>query len=73
MSSAPLLALEIRGQNVIPSFQSFCGPFDVQVAKELAPLSLRARYGISNLQNAVHCTDCVEDGALECQFFFRGL
>ncbi|KAF0685002.1 Aste57867_23031 [Aphanomyces stellatus] len=73
MSSAPLLALEIRGEDVVARFQAFCGPFDVQVARELAPASLRARYGHTNMQNAVHCSDCPEDGALESQFFFRVL
>ncbi|KAF0734032.1 hypothetical protein Ae201684_009205 [Aphanomyces euteiches] len=73
MSSAPLVAIEVRGDDIVSRFQAFCGPFDVQVARELAPTSLRARFGHTNIQNAVHCTDTPEDGALESQFFFRVL
>ncbi|KAH9116495.1 hypothetical protein AeMF1_009586 [Aphanomyces euteiches] len=73
MSSAPLVAIEVRGDDIVSRFQAFCGPFDVQVAREIAPTSLRARFGHTNIQNAVHCTDTPEDGALESQFFFRVL
>ncbi|ETW02564.1 hypothetical protein, variant [Aphanomyces invadans] len=73
MSSGPLVAVEVRGNDVVNRFQEFCGPFDVQVARELAPTTLRAVFGHTNMQNAVHCTDCPEDGGLETQFFFRVL
>ncbi|KDO24166.1 hypothetical protein SPRG_10594 [Saprolegnia parasitica CBS 223.65] len=74
MASGPLVALEIRGDgDIVSRFQAFCGPFDVQIAKELAPTSLRARFGATTLHNSVHCTDVPEDGALEVQFFFRHL
>ncbi|RHY61302.1 hypothetical protein DYB30_000869 [Aphanomyces astaci] len=73
MSSAPLVAIEVRGNDIVPRFQSFCGPFDVHVARELAPTTLRGIYGHTNMQNAVHCTDSPEDGSLETQFFFRVL
>ena len=45
------------------------GPWDVEMARELHPATLRARYGIDNVQNAVHCTDLSEDGWDECQYF----
>ncbi|KAF0708306.1 hypothetical protein AaE_013269 [Aphanomyces astaci] len=67
MSSAPLKS----EADIVPRFQSFCGPFDVHVARELAPTTLRGIYGHTNMQNAVHCTDSPEDGSLETQFFFR--
>lgn len=73
MSSAPCVALEIRGENIVETFRDFCGPFDVAVAQKLRPDTVRARYGTSNLMNAVHCTDCPEDGELESQYFFRKL
>ncbi|OQS01998.1 hypothetical protein THRCLA_05590 [Thraustotheca clavata] len=74
MSSGPLIAMEIRGHgDIVERFQSLCGPFDVQIARELAPTSLRARFGKTNIHNGVHCTDCSEDGVLECQYFFRVL
>jgi nucleoside-diphosphate kinase len=73
MCSSPCLALEVRGEDVVRRFRDLCGPFDVQVAKTLRPDSLRARFGRSNIYNALHCTDCPEDGVLECQFVFRSL
>jgi nucleoside-diphosphate kinase len=73
MTSAPLIALEVRGDDVVRSFREFCGPHDVEIARALRPSSLRARFGRSNLHNAVHCTDCPEDGVLETQFIFASL
>ncbi|KAL4151895.1 hypothetical protein PRNP1_008832 [Phytophthora ramorum] len=73
MCSSPCLALEVRGEDVVRRFRELCGPFDVQVAKTLRPNSLRAKFGRSNIYNALHCTDCPEDAVLECQFVFRSL
>lgn len=73
MCSSPCLALEIRGDDAVRRFREFCGPFDVQVAKTLRPECLRAKFGRSTIYNALHCTDCPEDGVLECQFMFRSL
>ena len=73
MSSAPCIALEVRGDEIVRRFRDFCGPFDVQVARVLRPGTLRAIHGKNTLWNAVHCTDCPEDGVLECQYFFTAL
>lgn len=73
MCSGPCLALEVRGDDAVRRFRDFCGPFDVQIAQALRPASLRAKLGKTNLLNAVHCTDCVEDGVLESQFIFHSL
>ncbi|GLD94958.1 hypothetical protein PINS_up003583 [Pythium insidiosum] len=73
MASSPCVALEVRGENVVERFRELCGPHDVEVAKVLRPQSLRARFGKTTLFNAVHCTDCPEDGVLESQFIFSTL
>ncbi|KAJ0394559.1 hypothetical protein P43SY_010611 [Pythium insidiosum] len=73
MASSPCLALEVRGEQVVERFRELCGPHDVEVAKVLRPNSLRARFGKNTLFNAVHCTDCPEDGVLESQFIFSTL
>jgi nucleoside diphosphate kinase len=73
MTSAPCIAVEVRGDDAVRTFRELCGPHDVQVARVLRPTSLRARFGTTNLYNAVHCTDCPEDGVLEVQFFFTTL
>lgn len=51
--------------NVVSAFRYLCGPMDVTMAKQVRPDSLRAKYGVSKLENAVHCTDLTEDGTLE--------
>ncbi|KAK1948013.1 Nucleoside diphosphate kinase 7 [Phytophthora citrophthora] len=73
MTSSPCLAIEVRGEDIARRFREFCGPFDVQIAKTLRPDCLRAKFGRSTIYNALHCTDCPEDGVLECQFIFRSL
>lgn len=70
LSNGPCIALEVRGENIVNKFREFCGPHSVEVAKALYPTSLRARFGIDRVLNAVHCTDLEEDGVLESQYFF---
>lgn len=36
-----------------------------ELARELRPNTLRAKFGKTKVQNAVHCTDLPEDGLLE--------
>lgn len=43
---------------------------DPEIAKNLRPNTIRARFGIDRVKNAIHCTDLDEDGALECEYFF---
>ena len=42
MTSAPCIAMEIRGDDAVRNFRELCGPHDVQVARVLRPKSLRA-------------------------------
>ncbi|RHY30198.1 hypothetical protein DYB32_004545 [Aphanomyces invadans] len=51
-------------------FREAAGPWDIDMAKELKPATIRARFGADRVHNAVHCTDLSEDGALESQYFF---
>lgn len=43
---------------------------DPEIAKNLRGNTLRARFGIDKVRNAVHCTDLPEDGTLEVEYFF---
>jgi hypothetical protein len=36
-----------------------------ELARKLRPSTLRAKFGKTKVQNAVHCTDLPEDGLLE--------
>jgi nucleoside-diphosphate kinase len=72
MVTTPSLALELRKDNdVVSAFRDLCGPHDVEIAKQLRPSTLRARFGVDNARNAVHCTDLPEDGELECRYIFE--
>ncbi|KAH8315071.1 nucleoside diphosphate kinase homolog 7 [Drosophila kikkawai] len=52
-------------------FRNFCGPMDPEIAKLLRPHTLRAKFGKSKVQNAVHCTDLPDDCHLELQYMFK--
>lgn len=64
LASGPCIALEVRQESAVEQFRHFCGPYDPEIGKKLQPKSLRARYGIDRVLNAVHCTDMEEDGPL---------
>jgi nucleoside-diphosphate kinase len=70
MITGPCIVLEVRQENVVQSFRDLCGPMDPEIAKNLRPNTLRARFGIDRCTNAIHCTDLPEDGVLECDYFF---
>ena len=59
--------------DVVGALRQVAGPFDVMCAKCLAPETIRALYGVSNVENAVHVTDLPTDGQIETNFFFRVL
>jgi nucleoside-diphosphate kinase len=52
----------------VNEFRDYCGPPDPSLAKQIRPNSLRAKFGKDKVQNAIHCTDLVEDGVLEVSF-----
>ncbi|KAF0689518.1 Aste57867_19021 [Aphanomyces stellatus] len=71
LTSGPCIALELHGDgDVVQRFREAAGPWDIEMARELKPTTIRARFGIDRVHNAVHCTDLSEDGALESQYFF---
>lgn len=73
-TTGPCLAMELTGQhvdNVVAAFREHAGPWDVDMAKELMPHTLRAKFGQDRVRNAVHCTDLAEDGVLEAEYFFE--
>ncbi|RZC37117.1 NDK domain containing protein [Asbolus verrucosus] len=72
----PCIALEISGktedtEDVHGEFRKFVGPGDSEIARQIRPNSLRAKFGIDKYKNAVHCTDLKEDTVLELEYFFK--
>ena len=69
--SGPIIALELREDNVVHKLRALVGPHDPVIAKALRPHTFRALFGIDRVRNVCHCTDLPEDGVLECQYFFE--
>jgi nucleoside-diphosphate kinase len=70
MTQGPCIVMEIRQEGVVKSFRDLCGPMDPEIAKNLRPNTIRAKFGHSRSVNAIHCSDLEEDGSLECEYFF---
>jgi nucleoside-diphosphate kinase len=72
MCTGPIIVLEIttKEPDVVSKFRDFVGPWDVEMAKELRPDTIRAKFGKNRTENAIHCTDLAEDGIPECAYFF---
>ena len=70
LTEGPLLAMEVRAEKAVETFRETVGPWDIEMAKELRPATIRALFGKDRIRNAVHCTDLPEDGELECRYFF---
>lgn len=71
LSSGICIAVELRAEDAVQTFRQTAGPWDVDMAKELRPESLRALFGTDRVKSAVHCTDLVTDGLAECEYCFR--
>lgn len=75
LCSGPVIAMEVSSRdgavNVAEAFRETCGPMDPEIARHLRPRTLRALFGLTKVQNAVHCTDLPEDATLEVEYFFK--
>ena len=70
MTTGPCIVMEVRQENAVKSFRELAGPADPEIAKSLRPDTLRARFGLDKVRNAIHCTDLQEDGNLDSEYFF---
>ncbi|XP_055547354.1 nucleoside diphosphate kinase 7 [Wyeomyia smithii] len=79
MISGKCVALEITNKNndgsdtICWRFRDFCGPICPSVARIIRPQSLRARFGINKIMNAVYCTDLEENAEFELEYIFKFL
>merc|ERR1712098_114540 len=71
LCTGPSLVMEVRQEDAVASFRKLVGPMDPEVARHLRPTTIRAKYGVDRVQNALHCTDMPEDGLLEVEYFFN--
>lgn len=69
--AGPCIAMEITGKDAHSRFRELTGPADPEVARHLRSDTLRAKFGVDKIKNAVHCTDLPEDASLEVEYFFK--
>lgn len=67
--SGPILALEVRSN--VEKFRKSAGPWDIEMARNLYPDTIRAKFGMDRIRNALHCTDLPEDNTNETSYFFN--
>lgn len=67
ITSGPVVAMEIDGENIIGEIRSFIGDTDPAKAR---PGTIRHMYGISIRNNAVHASDSPESAKKELAIAF---
>ncbi|PID51320.1 MAG: nucleoside-diphosphate kinase [Pasteurellales bacterium] len=67
MSSAPIVAIVLSGENVIPKYRELMGATDPNEAKKG---TIRKLYALSKTENSVHGSESEEVAAQEIAYFF---
>ncbi len=73
MTSGPVVAAVLEGENAIQRVREIIGPTDSEEARKTAPSSIRALFGTDKGQNAIHASDSEESASYEIPFIFSGL
>jgi len=69
ITSGPVIAIEIEGDNVVEQIRAFIGPTNPADAQ---PGTIRYMYGSSIQNNAVHASDSSESAKKELAIVFNG-
>ncbi|KAJ8256197.1 hypothetical protein COCON_G00200610 [Conger conger] len=70
VTSGPVVALEVMGDEAVSTWRKILGPTDSVSARGDASGSLRARFGTDGTRNAAHGSDSLASAARELEFFF---
>ncbi|KAL7395870.1 hypothetical protein ABVT39_024618 [Epinephelus coioides] len=70
MSSGPIIAMTLARDNAITHWKSLMGPANSTKARETHPGCLRAKYGVSDLKNALHGSESFHAAEREIKFMF---
>jgi len=73
MTSGPVVAAVLEGENAIQRVREIIGPTDSEEARKVAPNSIRALFGTDKGKNAIHASDSKESASYEIPFIFSGL
>jgi len=68
MSSLPVLALILKGDNAVARVRELLGPTD---SRKAAPGTIRGDLGTDTMRNIAHASDSVENAEVEVRRFFR--
>ena len=68
MSSRPVIALALRGENIVAKVRDLLGPTDSRKAPKG---TIRGDFGTEMMKNVVHASDSVENGQIEIARFFK--
>lgn len=68
MSSRPVIALALRGENIVQKVRDLLGPTDSRKAPKG---TIRGDFGTEMMKNVVHASDSVENGRIEIARFFK--
>uniref|UniRef100_A0A8C2CJD5 Nucleoside diphosphate kinase homolog 7 n=1 Tax=Cyprinus carpio TaxID=7962 RepID=A0A8C2CJD5_CYPCA len=70
VSSGPVIAMELMGDEAVSTWRKVLGPTDSGVAQKDAANSLRGQFGTDGTKNAGHGSDSLASAARELEFFF---
>ncbi|XP_056414176.1 nucleoside diphosphate kinase 7 [Hyla sarda] len=70
MTSGPIVAMEVIGDDAVSAWRKLLGPTNCSVARSESPQSIRARFGTDGTKNAAHGSDSIASAARELEFFF---
>ncbi|CAI5772986.1 nucleoside diphosphate kinase 7 isoform X2 [Podarcis lilfordi] len=70
MTSGPVVAIEILGDDAISRWKNLLGPANSSVARTDAPNSVRACFGTDGIRNVAHGPDSFASAARELELFF---
>ncbi|KAM4732678.1 nucleoside diphosphate kinase homolog 5 [Anableps anableps] len=70
MSSGPIVTMTLARNDAVAHWKAIIGPDDIFKARETHPECLRAKYGSSDLKNAVHGSDSFLTAVREITFMF---
>ncbi|MBN3299653.1 NDK7 kinase, partial [Amia calva] len=66
VTSGPVVALELMGDEAVSGWRGLLGPTDSNVARSEAAASVRARFGTDGTKNAGHGSDSLASAARVC-------
>ena len=68
MSSRPVIAMALQGENIVQKVRDLLGPTD---SRKAAKGTIRGDFGTEMMKNVVHASDSVENAKLELARFFK--